>query len=492
VSSSEKQVRNSFLYLFPLITTNILPFITIPIFTRILSIEDYGALALTQVYAIFIGSLSNFNMSLVYDRNFFQYRDNCKHTGQLLYTVLTVVTGNFLILIFITFIFRNYLSNFVIGAPGFGNMILIACLVEFIRNQNHFFLAFLKNSEMAEKFVRYSVAASLITFSLSFFLVAYLRIGIMGLLYSQLFSGIFIWSIMAPKFFLKFPFSLSRSILVDALKLSYPLTPRLFLGFLGTQFDKFIVGHLASIGGAGIYSIGQRVSYLVFAYMTAIQNVFGPQVYKRMFDEKRKGIGVYLTPFFYVTTLVALMVAFFAEEIISILTPVSYHGAIYIVSILSMYYGSMFFGKITGQQLLFAKKTYISSIMGTLSIGISVGMSYFFAMKWGAIGVAWGLFLTGLITGTMGFVVGQYCYRIDWECKWMGGILVFFLGSSLLLVLMMNMQVDYFIRLAVKIIFVLLYGFLGVRIGLFRSENLSMIKKSLGFPLTKLAKQTNG
>ena len=46
---------------------------------------------------------------------------------------------------------------------------------------------------------------------------------------------------------------------------------------------------LASVGGVGIYSIGQRVSHIIFTYMTAIENVFSPQVYRRMFDLQDKG-----------------------------------------------------------------------------------------------------------------------------------------------------------------------------------------------------------
>jgi O-antigen/teichoic acid export membrane protein len=482
VANKEQQVRNSFLYLLPLITNNILPLVTLPVFTRLLSPQDYGLLALIQVYAIIVDSVANFGMTLAYDRNYFQYQGNPTHQAKLFYTILTFVTVNFGIIFFFTIVFNENVSKLVIGTPGQGNMILIACGAQFFYRLNNYYLAYYKNSENAEGYVVYSIAYSLGVFLISLFLVAYLRIGIIGILYAQFFSGVIVFSFLSFKFLLLFPLSLSRSMLVEALRLCYPLTPRILLGTLNTQFDKYIIGHLTSIGGAGVYSIGQKISNIVFAYMSAIQNVFGPQVYKIMFykkTEEREQIGKYLTPFFYVTTLVALIMALFSEEAIVILTPGDYHGAIDIVSVLSIYYALMFFGKIAGQQLFFAQKTSISSFLGIISIGFTVSTSYLFAIEWGAIGVASALLLTSFFIGIISFFVGQYFYRIDWEYGKIGMICVFLLGSSLGAIFLRNMQTEYYICLIGKILSVIFYGYIGFRIGVLSPESVSMIKRSL-------------
>src|SRR3989339_1625856 len=137
-----------------------------------------------------------------------------------------------------------------------------------------------------------------------------------------------------------------------------------------------------------------------------------------MFDLGDKGgesIGRYLTPFAYASIFPALLISLFSEEVISILTPQSYHGAIDIVIVLSMLYGSYCFGK--QPQLVFAKKTYITSILTLLSISLNIGINIPFVMKWGAIGAAWGTLLSGLISGTVSFVVSQHYYEIKWAYK---------------------------------------------------------------------------
>jgi len=307
--NKEQQIKNSFLYLLPTITTSFLPFLTIPIFTRILTKEDYGVLALAQVYAIFVNGLVNFGMTAAYDRNYFQHREDRLETAQLLYSILLFVMLNFVLVAGFTYLFRGTLSKLIIGSVEHGNILFWAFCAQFFYGVNYYYLTYFKNSETARDFVVYTIVGTLINLIISLFLVAYLRIGVIGLIYAQLCSGATIFGVLSYRFIASLPFYLSMPILRNSLQIAYPLTPRIFLGVIGTQFDKYMIGLLASVGGVGIYSIGQRISYVIFTYMTAIENVFSPQVYKRMFDLGDKGgsaIGKYLTPFAYISIFLAL------------------------------------------------------------------------------------------------------------------------------------------------------------------------------------------
>ena len=102
-----------------------------------------------------------------------------------------------------------------------------------------------------------------------------------------------------------------------------------------------MLGIFGTIGGVGIFEIGQKIANSIFIFMTALQQVFSPQVYKRMFSENQlvfKGIGQYLTPFFYICVLFAMPVSLFSHEIIINFFPKEFHQASSIVSILSILY----------------------------------------------------------------------------------------------------------------------------------------------------------
>ena len=74
-------------------------------------------------------------------------------------------------------------------------------------------------------------------------------------------------------------FSISSDLLLEALKISYPLTPKIFIGVLNTNFDKYMISLFSSVSGVGIFHIGKNISYQIFAFMTALENVFVPKVY---------------------------------------------------------------------------------------------------------------------------------------------------------------------------------------------------------------------
>jgi O-antigen/teichoic acid export membrane protein len=487
MSNKEQQVKNSFIYLLPIITGSLLPIITIPVFTRILTKEDYGVLALAMVYSIFVNGLANFGMTAAYDRNYFQYRENRLEAAQLLYSCLLFVILNFLCLASLTYIFKSALSNLIIGSSQHGNILFWAFCGQFFTGVNYYYLTYYKNSESASELVKYTIAISFINLAISLFLVAYLRIGVIGIVYAQFLSGIVIFTVLTYKFttFLKIAFS--KKIFVASFRISYPLTPRIFLGVINTQFDKYMIGLLASVGGVGIYSIGQKFSSGIFSFMTAIQNVFSPETYKRMFDLQDEGgesIGKYLTPFAYICVFLAVVVGLFSEELITIMTPAPFHGAIDILTVLAMYYGFLFFGKVNGNQLIFAKKTHISSLLTIVSLCLNVGLNIIFIIRWGAIGAAWATCLAGLISGGISLRIAQKYYAIGWEYKRLAVIYFMFYFSCLLIILMRNYSVAYEFRLIAKCIAIISYCYLGMNIKVITVENLVIIKKLL--PIKKV------
>ena len=485
MANKEQQIKNSFIYLMPFISGVVLSFLTLPLFTRILTREDYGVLALANIYAIFVSGLANFGMTIAYDRNYFQYRSSSIETAKLLYSSLLFVILNFLFFAGLTFVFRGTLSKFIIGSAEHANILFWAVCAQFFSGISYYYLAYFKNSESAKKFVGYKITGSFIAIVLSLYLVAYLRIGVIGMVYAQVCSGILVFAILTYKFINIFPVIFSKTIFVESLKISYPLTPRIFFGVIGSQFDKYMIGLLATVGGVGIYSISQKVAFSGFNYMTALQNVYAPQVYKRMFDLGDKGgaaVGRYLTPFAYMSIFVTLMIALFSQEVITILTPSSYHGAIDIVTVLSMLYGSYFFGK--QPQLIFAKKTWLTSALTLMSIVLNIGINIPFIMKWGAIGAAWATLLAGIISSSISFIIAQHYYEIKWEYKKIGAIFFIFFASAISMILMRHFMIDYPIRLIIKLIFMSSYIYVGMKIRVITLENFNLVKKLFSFKCT--------
>ncbi|MBU0764017.1 MAG: oligosaccharide flippase family protein [Bacteroidetes bacterium] len=476
---NSRQIKNAIIYLLPIVISTLVPILTLPIFTRVLSKEDYGLFSLAQVYAVFMAGIANFGLTIGYERNYFQYKDKAI---SLLYTTLLFVIFAFLILAALTFLFRFFFSEFIIGSQDHADLLFWSFCSTGMMSLKRYYLIYYKNSENAKSYVWYTIDETILGVIISIYFVIYLRIGIIGLVWGQLIASAIVFTALTIVFIKKYPVSFNIPAFKDSLRLSLPLTPRIFFGIIGSQFDKYMIGLISTVGGVGIYSIGQRIANGIFVYITAIHNVYSPQVYKRMFEMGEHGgesVGKYLTPFLYSAVAVGLTISLFSEEIVFLLTPKPFHGATDIIIILSMFYTSLFMG--TLPQLTFVKKTYLSSVLSIVGITLNIAINIPFIIKWGATGAAWGTFLAGLISGFVTFFVSQHYYEIKWEYGKIAYIFLIFFGSSIAVILMRNVETAYGIKLAFKMISFSAFFYLGMRLDILNRKTVSLFKKMI-FP----------
>lgn len=454
----------------------ILPLISLPLFTRVLTTEEYGSLALCQVYAMFTTGLANFGLTFGYERDFFEQKSNTKQII-LLYSTLSFVISLLVLFGLFTLLFSIEIVDFLnIKSNNSKNLLLITFSSVAISSVRHYFLIYFKNNENANKYVLYTLDEIIISFILSMFFVLYIKTGVVGIVLSQLIGGGLILIFLFYKFLKIKSFEIDFKVLKKSLKLSAPLTPRIFFGIIGSQFDKYIIGIASSTSNVGIYHIAQKIANLGYVFMGSIQNVWGPVVYKMMFQNKDKNkslIGIYLTPFFYFSIFCCLTISLFSEEIIFLMAPKEYSSGSFIISLLSILYGSFFFSK--QNQLIFAKKTWLISIITLFGILLNVLINYVFVYRWGFIGVAWGTMFSGLISGFVGYVYSQKSYRIKWEF-YTYIIFIYFIISSFSLIFLMYLNVSYEIKIISKIIFVLGYFLIGFYSKIISFENYLVLK----------------
>jgi O-antigen/teichoic acid export membrane protein len=472
------QIRNSLIYLLPTVVASALPFATLPIFTRILGPADYGVIAMGTIYGIFATGLANLGLPLTYERNFFEYRDR-QRGAQLLYSVLACVLPLLAIGGALTLVFRDDISRFLAGSPEHGWIFVASYGAIALQSLRLYYLIFLKNEGNATAYVGYSLDETVLWTLCSLLFVAVLRLGPIGLPLGQLVASACVVWLVAYRFARRLRPAFDGGLLREAVRLSLPLTPRLFLNVVSNNFDKYIISLLGSMGGVGVYAIGQKLGVMVFTFMTALQNVFSPGVYARMFagGSEAREVGGYLTPFAYASVGAALLVALFAEEALMVLTPPEYHGAAAIVTILAVYYAILFFGK--QPQLIYAKRTGLVSVVGGVGVALHVAFSVAFVRAWGVTGAALAVLTAGTLTTAAGLWLGQRYFRIDYERSKllaMYGVLVF--GAFATWWLSIS-GVSYPVRLGVKVLAMITYLDIGRQTGILDREALRSLRAAV-------------
>jgi O-antigen/teichoic acid export membrane protein len=269
-------------------------------------------------------------------------------------------------------------------------------------------------------------------------------------------------------------YGLDWGILKEVLILSIPITPRSITILISTQSDKYMLGVLGSMGNVGMYSLAMRLSTVLNTYMIALQNVYTPHVFKILFSndsKKRQELGLYITRMTYLSLLPAAILALFASEIIWVLFPVGYAGLDILLSVLSIYYGIMFFGKITSKQLVYAEKTglitKLSIFFSLFNIALNIPMIYFF----GALGAVLSTLINGAFYTYFSFILAQkYCY-IEWEINIILLLTIYLFLCCLLNFCFSLLHINYQTILIFKILFFSYYIYTGYTLGVLTKSN---------------------
>lgn len=452
--------KNNFYYLIQSILASILPIFALPIYLNYISISEYGIYGLCLASSSFFTSISGFGFQISFERNFFE-KNSTDYHSELIWTCLSFVIFNSVIIGFLIFLFKDYISLFL--TKTIDNQFLFfysycgLCLISL----KMFFLIFLKNKMLAKQFVFFSLGDSILTLILSLILIVGFELSLMGLIFGQIFSTSFI--IILLLIFLKIPYGFSYQILVKNFRLSLPLTPRIFIGVINNQFDKIIIGIIGSTFIVGIYSLGQKISYILFNLLNALSNSYVPIIYKKMFNNPKKddgSISEILNPYFYFTGLFSILIIFFSKELIYLFFSIEFEKSIYVVIILTPLYLTYFFGKVP--QLLFKKKTGIISIISFFNILIYFSLGYVLTIYYSYIGASFSLLISGLISSVVTFYFSQKHYNILWNYSYILKIYMMVFITCLLSYLFLNSEfsiIEIVIFKSVFVLIVLYYGF---------------------------------
>jgi len=470
-------IKNSSLYLIQIAISGALMLILMPIISQYLSADELGQFVLAQVYSGVAVGIANLGVLVGYERNFFIFEKSSVKSAQLISTAIIFVSFNLLILILLFYLYQSDISQIIFSRNYPINILLTVLIGTVASSLSQYYLTYLKNFGVVESYIKYVVAGSIINFFIAVMLLMQTDLGAMSLAYAWAISNSILFLLL---FFIcgkQLPIGFDLKMLKEMLKISIPLTPRVFFGYLNTHFDKILLGLIGSTGAVGIYHIGQTFALLIFQFMTGLGRVFQPELYRKLFAESHlknlDDINNYMLPFFYFSILVALFVAMFSNEFILWFISNEFSDAIIIIIILSIYYSSMFFGKITGAQLIYAKKTHITTLLMLVGMAINIGLNVPFIIKWGIVGAAWATTITGILMTTIGYFVAQKYTRIFWHWK------LFFALYSVFLLGVIWSLIDYNNLISINFMTVIIIKFLLVSLYIFLGFKLSIVNKSV-------------
>tara|TARA_B110000967_G_C18879643_1_gene560276 strand:- start:1264 stop:2718 length:1455 start_codon:yes stop_codon:yes gene_type:complete len=477
-------IKNSTIYLSQIAISGVLMLVLVLIISQYLMPDELGQFVLAQVYAGIAVGIANFGMLLGYERNFFEFEKSKVDSAKLISSALIFVVINLTILLYAVYLFQLEISNLILSENAHSDLLLVVLVGAMFSSLSQYYLTFLKNSGLVKSYAKYVIGNSAIYFSLAVVFMVQSNLGVMSLAYAWIVSNLILFALLFLVLRRELPIGFDRGMLKAMLKISLPLTPRILFGFMSTQLDKILLGLIGSSASVGIYHIGQGFAATIFQFMTGLDRVFQPELYRKLFADKHTNnsyeINNYILPFFYISIFVALIVVLFSKEFVLLFLSGEYQKATPIISILSIYYASLFFGKVTGNQLIYAKKTHLTTLVTLLGIAINFGLNIPFIINWGIVGAAWATTISGIIMTIVSFYFAQKHAKITWQWKSIFTIYSLFLAVTAFAMVDYSFSIDLYKSLMLKLLIVFLYIVAGYMLNIISTKKIKDIFERTG------------
>ena len=277
--------------------------------------------------------------------------------------------------------------------------------------------AFKKAKQQSVKYTLFSIARLILALSLNIYFIAFLRLGIWGVLYSGLISSGLMALLLVLMAFLDVRISFSLKKLKSMLRYGIPLIHSGLGMFVLTFADRFFLQKYATLSDVGIFSLGYKLGMVIGALVVSPFLLFWA-AYMYEIAEKPNAkylfarIHVYYT---FVLVFSSLGLSVLGHDVLKILTPPAFWEASQILPVIVLSYivldVNYFFH--VGMNL-YKKTSYLAYAVGGSAL-LNLLLNYLLIPPFHAWGAAWATLLSFVVMAAANCVLSQRLYPIQYE-----------------------------------------------------------------------------
>lgn len=411
-------MKNSVIYTVGDILPKILFFFMIPIYTKYMSVQEYGIVN----SVLSVGSIVSMFYTLGLDgalmRFYYEYEEEKREIF-----ISTLWIFLFIYTIGITLILLALGSNFssiIFKSIPFKPFVRLMILNCFFYTFTALPLIIFRAREEAMKFGFFSVVSSVINVLFIVYFVIFLKQGAEGNLKAYTITNLIfsiIYLIMIKKG-IKLRFSCH--MLKEALKYGIPLIPHLIGSWVINASDRMFLERYRTLTEVGLYSLGYQFglvleyvlgginkAYVPFFFKTANENKNAPKI----FEDIIKYYSIFILS-------LGLSIAMFSKELIMLLASNKNYLEAYkiipfitVVSILNGYY------YMSVNSIFYVRKTKTLAVTTAVAAIINAALNIILVPKYGMQGAVFTTIISYAYMCVCVYHKGQKCYVIKWHWK---------------------------------------------------------------------------
>jgi O-antigen/teichoic acid export membrane protein len=415
VKLSNKLFGNAAIYLGANILNAGIPFLLLPILTRVLTPADYGTVAMFGIALSVLGAFTGLSVHGAIGIRYFQLDKKvlAEYVGSCV-GILAVSTATLFLLVMA---FGDWLTM-ITGVPL--DWLLVAVALSSFQFLGNIRLSLWQVSGQAKKYGFFQVSQSLFNAVFSLILILIVGLAWEGRVLGQA-AAIGIFGIIALRYlFTDELIRTSKNWRVhcrDALNFGIPLIPHVMGGLILATAGQFLVTNTLGVSETGLYVVGVQFGSILGIIADAFVKSYGPWLYEKLEDDSITsrhfivGITYYVFILFLIIAVIASVGVFiiFPYIVGDEFLPARFLIAYFIFgnAFIGMYYAIAGF-------FFFTSKTKYISMVTIISGSISIYLMWLLGQNLGIKGVALGYLFSQVIMFLLAWIMSSFIYPLPW------------------------------------------------------------------------------
>lgn len=318
-----KFFKDFLIYGFASVLGRIAGILLLPVYTSILTREEYGAMAMLLSLSGVLDLLSNFNIHSGIARD---YHERGVERKSLISTGFWSILSLSCSIMAVMLATRRFWTGRVLGLEeGYLPCFVFLLLSIPTGSLSSYFSILTRFKKKPVLFAAGTVCQTLLQLGTAIFTIVCLKTGVLGFFIAHVVANLFgiVYFALINREYLAFRFR--AAYLKRALLFALPTLPAILAGWMDSSVGQFLMGKYVSLTDLGVYSIALQFASVFTLLSVALNNVWGPFLYE---NYRKAGFGGEVRRIFllmvFLISVTAVLVSLFSRELLLLFSNPSY------------------------------------------------------------------------------------------------------------------------------------------------------------------------
>lgn len=416
LKESKLLARHSMIYGLGILLNQAVALLLLPLYTRYLTVTDYGIKELISITMNVIGMLTTTAVSSAIFRFYFE-SDDARSKDEVIGTSILSLTFLGGLLCLAVYLGSNYLADWILDSRDLAFYFNIATASLWIQAVNGVGLDYLRANKKSLTFIVVSAISLLSHIALNIYFIVFLNKGVLGIFISTLLSSILMFGYLMVPIIIKSKLRFSLKRLREMLKFGLPMIPSSLGAFIVHSSDRFFIKAFCSIGDAGLYSLGYRFGILPGTFVSQPFNqVWMPrrlEVYKE--PNAEQVFGKIFTYFLLLIVFAGLGISVLTREILKLIAAPEFWQAYQIVPIIVLANIVFTMHYHFNMGIVISKKTHYFALINFSNGILVLGLNTILIKYFGIYGAAYATLIAFIYKVALTYYFSNRLYKIHFE-----------------------------------------------------------------------------